>query len=69
MKRHHNSDYAKNRTADVIPKGFGPVVPQEHYEVNMNLTPAGSNRPDQIFNPRPGKDRPTMYPKTNECDH
>lgn len=69
MKNSHNPDYSKNKTVDVILKGFGPVMPQNHYQHNHNLTPAGSDNPGMVFMPRSGKDRPTPHKKTNECDH
>lgn len=68
-KVHHAPDYAKNKTADVIKKGSGRAVPNEHWEVNRNLTPAGDNSGWGAFLPRPGKDRPTTHVKTNECDY
>ena len=68
-RNHHNPDYLKNVTADVIKHGSGPAVPQEHWEVNRNLTPDGTNHWGAAWNPRQGKDRPTMHVKTNECDH
>jgi hypothetical protein len=68
-KTHHNPDYAKDKTADVIKKGSGPAIPNQQWEINRDLTPKGSNYGIDAFNPRPGKERPTVYPKTNECDH
>jgi len=65
----HSHDYVKNKTADVIKHGSGPAVPNEHWEMNRNLTPEGDNSGYGAFNPRKGKNRPTVYPKTNECDH
>jgi len=68
-KTHHAPDYLKNKTADVIKHGSGRAVPNEQWEVNMNLTPEGSNTPQGAFLPRSPKNRETLYPKTNECDH
>lgn len=68
-KTHHAPDYAKNRTADVIKHGSGRAVPNEQWEINLNLTPKGNDSPEGAWNPRPGKDRPTTHVKTNECDH
>lgn len=68
-KTHHAPDYAKDKTADVIPKGSGPAVPNKQWQKNMDLTPAGNDTPKCAFEPRAGKDRPTMHKKTNECDH
>lgn len=68
-KNQHNPDYAKNKTADVIKHGSGDAVPSKQWQNNRNLTPAGSDRPSEVFLPRAGKDRPTPHVKTNECDH
>ncbi len=68
-KKHHAPDYLKDKTADVIPHGWGPAVPNQQWQINKDLTPKGSDDGYGAFNPRPGKERPTVYPKTNECDH
>jgi len=68
-KIHHAPDYAKNKDADLIPKGSGRAVPNEHWQMNLNLTPDGRPDPRNCFNPMRPKDRPTMHVKTNECDH
>ena len=68
-KTKHAPDYLKNRTADVIPHGDGDAVPNAHWEVNRDLTPEGDNGPKGAWEPRCGKNRPTMHVKTNECDH
>jgi len=68
-KKHHAPDYSKDVTADVIPKGWGEAVPNKQWEVNRDLTPEGSDDGYGAFNPRAGRHRPTVYPKTNECDH
>lgn len=68
-KVHHAPDYAKNKTADVIKKGSDCAVPQDHWEVNRDLTPSGDNSAWGAFLPRSGKSRPTPHTKTNECDH
>jgi hypothetical protein len=68
-KNHHNPDYLKNTTADVIKHGSGRAVPNEQWEVNMNLTPAGYGNAWGAFLPQAGKNRPTPHVKTNECDH
>lgn len=65
----HNPDYAKNKTADVIKHGSHSAIPNNPWEVNRNLTPAGSNNPADVFLPRSPKNRPTAHVKTNECDH
>jgi len=68
-KSSHAPDYAKNRTADVIMKGSGPCVPQEHWQMNRDITPEGDNSGWGAFLPRQGKNRPTPHTKLNECDH
>ena len=68
-KTHHNPDYAKNKTADVIKKGSGRAVPNEHWEINRNITPQGNDTGWGAFLPRCGKDRPQPHTKINECDH
>ncbi len=65
----NNADYVKNRTADVIKHGNGRAVPNQQWELNLNLTPAGEDSASGAFLPRAGKDRPTTHVKTNECDH
>lgn len=45
------------------------VIPQNHSEVNMDLTPEGKPIPSGALNPMPGKTRPCTHKKTNECDH
>ena len=69
MATKHNPDYIKNRTADVVKHGNAPAHPNDRWEINMNLTPEGDNSSYGAFNPRAGKNRPTVYTKTNECDH
>ncbi len=68
-KVHHNPDYAKNKTASVIKKGSGPAVPNQHWQMNLDLTPEGNNSPAGCFLPRGPKNRPTTHVKVNECDH
>jgi hypothetical protein len=65
----HNPDYTKDRTADVVKKGSGRAVPNEQWQKNMDLTPAGADNAWGAFLPRTGKSRPTPHRKTNECDH
>jgi hypothetical protein len=69
MVTKHNPDYAKNKTADVIKKGSGRAVPNEQWQINMNLTPDGSDDSASVFNPRNPRERPCTHVKTNECDH
>lgn len=65
----HNPDYLKNTTADVIMHGSDAAVPNKHWEMNRNITPAGNDSGWGAFLPRSGKDRPTPHTKLNECDH
>lgn len=72
MKRHHAPDYAKNKDADVIPKGFGPTSPQQHWEkdVGASVFARGyGDDPAGAFLARPAKDRAQPHLKINECDH
>lgn len=68
-KTHHNPDYAKDKTADVIKHGSGRAVPNKEWCKNMNLTPDGHPNAKEAFNPMKAKDRPCTHVKTNECDH
>ena len=68
-KKHHAPDYAKDKTADVIKKGWGPAIPNQQWQKNLDLTPQGSSDGWGAFLPRSPKDRPTPHTKTNECDH
>lgn len=68
-KTKHNPDYIKNTTADVIKHGDGQTVPNKHWEMNRNLTPAGADNAWGAFLPQCGNDRPTPHVKVNECDH
>jgi len=68
-KRHHAPDYAKDKTADVIKKGWGPAVPNQQWEKNLNLTPDGHPTAAGAFLPMNAKLRPCTHVKTNECDH
>ncbi len=71
MSKHikHAPDYEKNITADVIKHGDGRAVPNEQWQINRDITPAGDSTGRGAFLPRAGKDRPTPHTKTNECDH
>lgn len=72
MKKHHAPDYAKNKNADVIPKGWGEANPQTHWvkDVGKSVFAEGfGNDPAGAFLARPGKDRAQPHKKINECDH
>ena len=43
--------------------------PMEHWQIDMDLTPEGSDTPAGAFLPRCGYKRPSTHVKTNECDH
>jgi hypothetical protein len=68
-KVHHNPDYIKNTTADVIKHGSSDTIYNQPWQVNRDITPAGDDTGWGAFLPRAGKDRPTPHTKTNECDH
>jgi hypothetical protein len=71
-KKHHAPDYAKNKDADVIPKGWGPTEPNKHYEIDVGKSVFArgyGNDPAGAFLARPGKDRAQPHIKINECDH
>ena len=51
-KTKHNPDYLKDKTADVIKHGNGRAIPNEQWEKNMDLTPAGSDDGYGAFNPK-----------------
>jgi hypothetical protein len=70
QKTVHGIDALKRKDASVIKHGQGPAVPNEQWEMNINATPAGADRPScDNWLPRAGKDRPTPHKKINECDH
>lgn len=71
-KTKHAPDYAKNKDADVIKKGSGRAVPNEHYETDVSASVfqrGYGNDPAGAFLARPGKDRAQPHKKINECDH
>ena len=71
-KKHHAPDYAKNKDADVISKGWGPAIPQKHYEIDVSssvFATGKGNDPAGAFLARPGKDRAQPHKKINECDY
>jgi hypothetical protein len=66
----HGKDALKRKDADVIKHGKGPAVPNEHWQMQVNATPAGiPNDPAGAFLPMAGKNRPQPHVKINECDH
>ncbi len=71
MQKHtkHNPDYIKNKTADVVKHGYSDVIKSEPWQINMDLTPEGSDTAQGAFLPWAGRKRPTPHKKTNECDH
>jgi hypothetical protein len=68
--KHHAPDYAKNKTADVIPKGWAPADPNKQWELNLDATPEGNgNLPSASFLPQSGTTRAQPHKKINEDDH
>lgn len=63
-KKHTNRGY--NVGYD---KNSSKTLPQDDWQVNINLTPQGNNTYVGAWNPIPGKERPTTHVKINECDH
>jgi hypothetical protein len=71
-KIHHAPDYAKNKDADVIPKGNKRAIPNEYWQrdVSESVFVRGyGDDPKGAFLSRPGKDRAQPHVKINECDH
>jgi len=69
-KIHHAPDYAKNKDADVIPKGNTRAIPNEFWERHVPASAEGfGDNGKGAFLPRPGKDRAQPHQKINECDH
>lgn len=71
-RTHHAPDYAKNKDADVIPKGSKRAVPDEYWQrdVSKSVFAEGfGDDPAGAFLARPGKDRAQPHKKINECDH
>ena len=60
-KKSHNQDLNINHK-----KG---MPSPDHWEVHLPMSQNGANDAYGAFMPKPGKDRPTMYEKTNECDN
>lgn len=72
MKTHHAPDYSKDKDADVIKKGSGKAVPDEHWvkDVGNSVFPRhNGNDPKTAFLACRAKDRPQPHEKINECDH
>lgn len=68
----HAPDYSKNKDASVISKGWGQVIPQEHWvkDVSESVFARGyGNDPAGAFLARPARDRAQPHKKINECDH
>lgn len=71
-RKHHAPDYAKNKDADVIPKGNKSAIPNDHYEMDVSksvFAEGFGDDPAGAFLARPGKDRAQPHKKINECDH
>ncbi len=69
--KHHAPDYAKNKTADVIMKGWDPAVPQEHFikDVGDSVFPRYEDNSRGAFLAGNGRVRPQPHKMINECDH
>lgn len=70
-KKHHAPDYAKDKDADVIKKGWGPAVPDEHWikDVGYTVFPKYEDNPAHAFLAANGRNRPQPHVMINECDH
>lgn len=69
-KKHHAPDYAKDKTADVIKKGWGSAVPDKQWEMHVNTCyPGDRDLPSASFLPQSGTTRAQPHKKINECDH
>lgn len=62
-KVHHNPDYEKNKTADVIKHGSGRAVPNEQWECNINPDEPNKNNGIGAFEPKRSKERPSTHKK------
>jgi len=71
-RSHHAPDYAKNKDADVIPKGKKRAIPNEYWmaDISRSAFPRGDDDlASTAFLPTPGKDRAQPHKKINETDH
>ncbi len=70
-KKHHAPDYAKNKDADVIKKGWGSAIPDKHYVINVgeSVFPKYADNPKGAFLAGNGRVRPQPHKMINECDH
>lgn len=70
-KKHHAPDYAKNKDADVIPKGWGAADPNKHWvkDVGSSVFPAYKDTPAGAFLAGNGRVRPQPHKMINDCDH
>lgn len=60
----------QRKDADVIMHGSGPANPNEQWEKNVDITPAGNGEwPSASFLPQSGKTRAVPHTKINECDY
>lgn len=63
-------DGNKRKDASVTMHGLAQLSPNEQWEVNVDATPAGEDRPPcHSWLPRSGTKRPQPHKKINECDH
>jgi len=71
-KIHHAPDYAKNKDADVIPKGNKMALSDMHWEHDVSesvFARGNGDDPAGAFLPMPGKDRAQPHKKINDQDH
>ena len=70
-KKHHAPDYAKNKDADVIMKGWGAANPNQHWvkDVGSSVFPKYQDTPAGAFLAGNGRVRPQPHKMINECDH
>lgn len=71
-KNEHQRHYHYHGSHASVPvKGNGPVISQDHWEMQYDPTPRGQAKVQGARNwdPMPGKDRPHTQNKINECDH
>jgi len=63
-------DGNKRKDASVTMHSHKNLSQNDQWEVNLDATPEGSDRPScDNWIPRKAKDRPTPHKKINECDH
>lgn len=72
MPKHTVHDGNTRKDASVTKKGSGPVVPTDHWQMDVGASVfarGNGHNSLETWLARPGKDRPTPHIKINECDH